>query len=66
MWKIKYVAVFAVALLAMSFAVNTVMASGDNNQYTNGEDGNYEENNQNPYDDETFPGEAEQPRSGVV
>ena len=45
----------------------SVMAGGDNNQNTNGEDGNYEENNNNPYDsDDEFPGENDRQRSGVV
>jgi hypothetical protein len=41
-------------------------ASGDNNCWNHGEDGMYEENNNNPYDDATFPGEAEQKRGGIV
>ena len=52
-------------LISILFAGNT-MAGGDNNCNTNGEDGNYEENNQNPFDDDTFPGEGDQQRSGVV
>lgn len=46
--------------------VGNVAASGDNNCYNHGEDGMYEENNNNPFDDETFPGEAEQKRGGIV
>ena len=52
-------------LISVLFAGNS-MAGGDNNTNTNGEDGNYEENNQNPYYDDDFPGEDKQQRSGVV
>ncbi|HDS59320.1 MAG TPA: hypothetical protein ENN54_03395 [Thermoplasmatales archaeon] len=61
----KYVAVLAVALLAVSWSFSAVLAgSGDENHYTNGEDGHYEENNNNPFPDEEFPGEEQQQRSG--
>lgn len=44
----------------------SVSASGDNNCWNHGEDGHYEENNQNPFPDDDFPGYAPQNRSGVV
>lgn len=46
--------------------VGNVTASGDNNTWNHGEDGMYEENNNNPFEDEDFPGEASQLRGGVV
>lgn len=54
-----------VAALAVS-GVSTVSASGDNNTWSHGEEGMYEENNNNPYPDDEFPGYAPQNRSGVV
>lgn len=47
-------------------AVDTASASGDNNCWNYGEDGMYEENNNNPFLDDEFPGDAEQKRGGVV
>jgi len=47
-------------------AVDTVSASGDNNCWNYGEDGMYEENNQNSFPDDEFPGYSPQNRSGVV
>ncbi len=46
--------------------VSTVSASGDNNCWNYGEDGMYEENNNNDFPDEEFPGESDQLRGGVV
>jgi len=57
-----------VSLLVISllFSVNS-MAGGDNNCNTNGEDSNYEENNNNTSsENDPFPGEDEQQRSGVI
>lgn len=62
----------AIALIIMSILVlvaifaGSSQASGDNNTYTHGEEGNYEENNNNPYDEGEFPGQSDQQRSGVV
>ncbi len=53
-----------VAAMAVS-AVGTVSASGDNNMWNWGEDGYYEENNNNPFEDDDFPGYAPQNRSGI-
>ena len=56
-----------VAGLAVVGVADDASASGDNNQYTHGEDGgNYFENNNNPYDDDYFPGQSSQNRSGIV
>lgn len=44
----------------------SVANNQDHNHNTNGEDdGNYSENNNNPYEDNEFPGEEKQQRSGV-
>lgn len=46
--------------------VGTVSAGGDQVQHTHGEDpGYYDENNNNPFDDDDFPGEPAQNRTGV-
>lgn len=46
--------------------VGNVSAGGDQVQHTHGEDpGYYDENNNNPFDDDTFPGEPAQNRTGV-
>ncbi|UCE91514.1 MAG: hypothetical protein JSV90_08980 [Methanobacteriota archaeon] len=55
-----------IAGMAVGGLAGNVSASGDNNCWNHGEDGMYEENNNNPYDDTTFPGEAEQKRGGIV
>lgn len=60
--------VVAIAAIAAS-GIQAVIAEGDKNQYNNqlnyGEEGYYEENNENPYDDTDFPGLDEQNRTGV-
>ena len=43
-----------------------VLAGGDNNCWNYGEDGMYEENNNNDFPDEEFPGDADQLRDGQV
>ena len=60
----------AVALVAIAATgIGAVIAEGDNNMYNHqlnyGEDGYYEENNCNPYDDTDFPGTDTQNRTGV-
>ncbi len=46
--------------------VGTVSASGDQVQHTHGEDpGYYDEKNNNPFDDDEFPGQSSQNRTGV-
>lgn len=56
----------AVAAIAIS-GIGVALAEGDKNQLTHGEDdGYYDENNCNPYDDIPFPGEDIQNRTGVV
>jgi hypothetical protein len=46
--------------------VGTVSAEGDQVQHTHGEDeGYYDENNNNPFEDETFPGQSSQNRTGM-
>jgi hypothetical protein len=60
----------AIALVAIAATgITAVIAEGDNNMYNNqlnyGEDGYYEDNNCNPYDDADFPGLDEQNRTGV-
>ncbi|HUV61847.1 MAG TPA: hypothetical protein VMW71_06750 [Thermoplasmata archaeon] len=56
---------FAIAAVAAT-GITAAIAGGDNNMWNYGEDGLYEENNCNPYDDDDFPGEDEQNRTGVV
>jgi hypothetical protein len=56
---------FAVAAVAAT-GISAVIAGGDNNMWNYGEDGYYEENNCNPFDDDDFPGEDEQNRTGVA
>jgi len=41
-------------------------AGGDQNTNTNGEDGYYDEHNNNDFDDDDFPGEDSQKRDGVI
>ncbi len=57
----------AVALGAILISgIGVALAVGDQNQLTHGEDdGYYDENNCNPFDDEPFPGEDTQNRTGV-
>ena len=55
----------AIAAIAIS-GIGMALAVGDQNQLTHGEDdGYYDENNCNPFDDEPFPGEDIQNRTGV-
>lgn len=55
-----------VVLVAIAaIGVQTAIAAGDNNMHNYGEDGYYEENNCNPYDDDDFPGIDTQNRTGV-
>ncbi|MEW5748634.1 MAG: hypothetical protein AB1793_07640 [Candidatus Thermoplasmatota archaeon] len=54
-----------VAAMALS-ATDSVSAGGDQNQNTHGEDpGYYDEHNNNPFDDDDFPGDPAQNRTGV-
>ncbi len=56
----------AVAAIAIS-GIGVALAGGDQNQLTHGEDdGYYDENNCNPYEDIPFPGEDVQNRTGVA
>ncbi len=52
-------------VLLVVFTGNSI-AGGDNNCNTNGEDGNYDENNNTSSENDPFPGEDDQHRSGVV
>jgi hypothetical protein len=64
-----YLAIGLVCALAFAaFAgVGSVSASGDQCQMTHGEDeGYYDENNNNPFDDDEFPGQSSQNRTGVA
>jgi hypothetical protein len=55
----------AIAAIAVS-GIGVALAGGDQNQLTHGEDdGYYDDNNCNPFDDEPFPGEDVQNRTGV-
>jgi hypothetical protein len=60
--------IVAIAAIAAT-GITAVIAEGGqvqhNYQQNLGEDGYYEENNCNPYDDDDFPGEDEQNRTGV-
>jgi hypothetical protein len=63
----RKIIVLGIGLLVLLVAwTGSSMAGGDQNTNTNGEDGNYEENNNNPYDDEDFPGQDDQQRNGVI
>ena len=64
--KGKIIAILAGLIIITAIFAGSSMAGGDNNCNTNGEDGNYEDNNNNPFDDDNFPGEDNQQRSGVV
>jgi hypothetical protein len=58
--------VIVVATIALS-GLQDALAEGDKVRETNGEDdGYYDENNYNPYEDDDFPGEDLQNRTGVV
>ena len=64
------VAGLAIALVAIAATgIQTALAAGGqvqhNYQQNLGEDGYYEENNENPYDDTDFPGLDTQNRTGV-
>ncbi|MFO7676907.1 MAG: hypothetical protein R6V50_00775 [Thermoplasmatota archaeon] len=52
--------------LLLTISVASLQAGGDNNQNTHGENGNYEENNNNPYPNNELPGDNSQQRNGVV
>jgi hypothetical protein len=59
-----------VALVAIAATgIQTAIAAGDNNMYNHqlnyGEDGYYEENNNNTFPDDDFPGTDTQNRTGV-
>jgi hypothetical protein len=57
-----------VALVVIAFTgVGTTLAGGDKNRLTHGEDeGYYDVNDSNTYDDSDFPGLDEQNRTGVL
>jgi hypothetical protein len=58
--------VIAIAAIALS-GIQASVAEGDKVQNTHGEDeGYYDVNNENPYDDTDFPGLDTQNRTGVV
>ena len=61
---------FAIAIVAIAATgIQAAIAAGGqvqhNYQQTLGEDGMYEENNNNTFPDDDFPGEDEQNRTGV-
>lgn len=64
----KLLAAGIVLCLGVAIVAGTqaVLASGDNNCWNYGEDGYYEENNNNDFPDEEFPGDADQLRGGIV
>jgi len=56
----------AIAMVAIAIGgIQAALAAGGQVQHNYGEDGYYEDNNQNPYDDDDFPGEDTQNRTGV-
>jgi len=64
--KRKITILLGVLLVLAIFSGTIVANSQDHNHNTNGEDdGNYSDNNDNPYDDGEFPGNEQQQRSGV-
>ena len=65
MRKRKTFIIISILFFAAVF-MGSVQASGDNNTYNNGEEGNYEDNNENQWPDDEFPGEPDQKRGGVV
>jgi hypothetical protein len=58
----------SIALVAIVLTgISAALAEGDKVRHTHGEDdGYYDVNNCNPYDDDDFPGVDEQNRTGVV
>ena len=62
----RVVAILLGLLLLFAVAIGSSQAGGDNNQHTQGEEGNYEDHNNNPYGDDEFPGDDSQERNGVV
>jgi len=62
----RIIVVLVGLLVLLTIGIGSSQASGDHNHNTHGEDGNYEENNNNPYGDDDFPGDDNQQRSGVV
>lgn len=60
------IGVAAVVLTGIGFALAEGGQVQHNYQQNLGEDGMYEENNNNPFLDDEFPGDAEQKRGGVV
>ena len=64
--KRKKILILLGVLIVISVLCGTSVANNhDHNHNTNGEEGNYTENNNNPYEDYEFPGEEKQQRSGV-
>ena len=59
------IGVIAIAVTGIQFALAAGGQVQHNYQQNLGEDGYYEENNCNPYDDTDFPGLDEQNRTGV-
>ena len=61
------VVLIGLVMISLVFSGLSVANSQDHNHNTNGEgdEGNYADNNNNPYDDESFPGEGSQQRDGV-
>ena len=55
----------SILIIATLFA-GISQASGDNNTFNNGENGKYDENNNNEFPDDEFPGESDQKRGGIV
>lgn len=67
--RTRMLALFLGCLVAVTGVValgDGVSASGDNNMWHHGEsDGYYDENNNNPFEDDEFPGQSQQNRSGA-
>ncbi|MCU0852109.1 MAG: hypothetical protein MUC90_02470 [Thermoplasmata archaeon] len=65
----KRILAMGLACLAVGMGiagVGTVSAGGDQVQHTHGEDtGYYDENNNNQFPDDTFPGDPPQNRTGM-
>lgn len=57
---------FAMAVLFVGVGDASATTGHDHNHFTHGEDeGYYDENNNNPYDDDTFPGDSVRKRAGT-
>jgi len=62
----KIALIVLVLLIFGAIFIGSSQAGGDNNRHNNGENGNYEIHNKNPFPGGTFPGQHNQKRAGVI